>query len=190
MLPFAVRLSIYRPAGSSLPASPPTLLMLESLNLYAWYPYPYRCWQRIWNFSTTSSFEIIQILVILPKNAISLVINHEIGSNFLSAWGGVSFTSYIKQVLSCDFQITPENGNIDGGGRILKGNCLLLRFTSISSYNLYAWYPYAYRCWQHIWNFSPSSSFEIIQILVILPKNAFSLWIIHEIVGIFLSDEK
>ena len=35
----------------SLPASPPTLLMLESPNLYAWYPYAYRWWQRIWNFS-------------------------------------------------------------------------------------------------------------------------------------------
>ena len=34
---------------------------------------------------------------------------------FLSVWG-MSYTSYIKQVLSCDFQITPENGNIDGGG--------------------------------------------------------------------------
>ena len=66
----------------SLPASPPTLLMLESPNLYAWYPYAYRWWQRIWNFSTSSSFEIIQILVILPKNAISLGIYHEISSNF------------------------------------------------------------------------------------------------------------
>ena len=43
----------------------------------------------------------------------------------------MSYTSYIKQVLSCDFQITPTNGNIDGGGQILKENCLLLQFTSI-----------------------------------------------------------
>ena len=40
-------------------------------------------------FFTSSSFELIQILVILPKNAISLVIVHEIGSNFLSVWGKV-----------------------------------------------------------------------------------------------------
>ena len=45
----------------------------------------------------------------------------------------MSYTSYIKRVLSCDFQITPANGNIDGGGRILKENCLLLQFTSIFS---------------------------------------------------------
>ena len=48
----------------------------------------------------------------------------------------MSFTSYIKRVLSCDFQITSENGNIDGGGWILKENCLLLQFTSISSYTI------------------------------------------------------
>ena len=34
VLPFAVRPSV-RPSGNSLPASPPTLLMLESPNLYA-----------------------------------------------------------------------------------------------------------------------------------------------------------
>ena len=48
----------------------------------------------------------------------------------------MSYTSYIKRVLSCDFQITSENGNINGGGRILKENCLLLQFTSISSYSI------------------------------------------------------
>ena len=58
-------------------------------------------------------FEIIQILVILPQNAISLGIYHGISSNFSSVWGDVI---YIKRVLSCDFQITPANGNIDGGG--------------------------------------------------------------------------
>ena len=76
--------------------------MLESPDLYAWYSYAYRWWQRILNFSATSSFEIIQILVILPKNAISLGIYHEIGLDFLSVWG-MSYTSYIKRVLSCDF---------------------------------------------------------------------------------------
>ena len=59
-----------------------------------WYPHAYRWWQRIWKFSTSSSFEIIQILVILPKNAISLVIFHEIGSNFLSIWGKVIYIIY------------------------------------------------------------------------------------------------
>ena len=117
------------PSASSLPASPHTLLMIESPNLYAWYPYAYRWWQRIWNFSTTSSFEIIQILVILPQNAISLGIYHEISSNFISVWG-MSYTSYIKQVLSCDFQIKWE---YRWRGRILKENCLLLQFTSIFS---------------------------------------------------------
>ena len=41
-----------------------------------------------------------------------------------------------KRVLSCDFQITLKNGNIDEGGRecnfsltILKENCLLLQLT-------------------------------------------------------------
>ena len=48
----------------------------------------------------------------------------------------MSYISYIKRVLSCDFQITSENGNIDGGGRIFKENCLLLQFTSISSYTI------------------------------------------------------
>ena len=85
----------------SYPSTPPTLLMLESPNLYAWYPYAYRCWQHIWNFSPYSSFENIQILVILPENAISLWIIHEIGWNNLK-----SYTSYIKRILSCDFQIT------------------------------------------------------------------------------------
>ena len=28
---------------------------------------------------------------------------------------GKSYATYVKQVLSCDFQITLENGNIDGG---------------------------------------------------------------------------
>ena len=45
----------------------------------------------------------------------------------------MSYTSYIERVLSCDFQITTQNGNIDGGGLILKENCLSLQFTSIFS---------------------------------------------------------
>ena len=35
---------------------------------------------------------------------------------------GESYTSYIKRLLSCDFQITLKNGNIDGGG----GECNFL----------------------------------------------------------------
>ena len=51
-------------------------------------------------------------------------------------YGGKSYTSYIKRVLSCDFQITIKNRSIDGGGpggecnfslTILKENCLLLQ---------------------------------------------------------------
>ena len=39
-------------------------------------------------------FWIIQILVILPKNAISLGIYHEIGSNFSSVWRDVKYIIY------------------------------------------------------------------------------------------------
>ena len=111
----------------SYPSTPPTLLMLESPNLYAWYPYAYRCWQHIWKFSPSSSFENIQILEILPENAISLWIIHEIGINILK-----SYTSYIKRILSCDFQITLKNGNIDFSMtiQILKENCLLLQLVN------------------------------------------------------------
>ena len=52
---------------------------------------------------------------------------------FLSVWEK-SYTTYIKRVLSCDFQITIKTRNIDGGGRecnfsltILKENCLLFQ---------------------------------------------------------------
>ena len=48
--------------------------------------------------------------------------------------GGKSYTTYIKRVLSCDFQITLKNRNTDGGGvecnfslTILKESCLLLQ---------------------------------------------------------------
>ena len=47
---------------------------------------------------------------------------------------GKSYATYIKRVLSCDFQITLKKGNIDGGGgednfslTILKENCLVLQ---------------------------------------------------------------
>ena len=90
---------------------------------------------------------------------------------FLNVWG-MSYTSYIKWVLSCDFQITPANGNIDGGGVFWKKIVCYFSLPASSpallmleSPNLYSWYPYAYRWWQRIWNFSTSSSFEIIQIL-------------------------
>ena len=84
----------------------------------------------------------------------------------------MSYTSYIKRVLSCDFQITPANGNIDGGGGFWKKIVCYFSLPASSpallmleSPNLYAWYPYAHRWWQRIWNFSTSSSFEMIQIL-------------------------
>ena len=106
----------------------------------------------------------------------------------------MSYTSYIKRVLSCDFQITSGNGNIDGGGRILKENCLLLQFTSISSYTIDAritkpicMIPLCIQMVATYFKFYTSSSFEIIQILVILPKNAISLGIYHEIGSNFLS---
>ena len=103
------------------------------------------------------------------------------------------YTSYIKRVLLCDFQITSENGNIDGGGGFWRSinatyswRVLLQDFHALGasggfwkkivcyfslpaspptllmleSPNLYSWYPYIYRWWQHIWNFSTSSSFE------------------------------
>ena len=166
--------------------------MLESPNLYAWYPYTYRWWQRIWNFSKSSSFEIIQILVILPKNAISLVIFHKIASNFLSVWGKVIYIIYQTGFIMW----LPDHlrkWKYRWRGRILKENCYFSLPASpptllmLESPNLYAWYPYTYRWWQRIWNISTSSSFEIIQILVILPKNAISLGIYHEISSKYLS---
>ena len=52
----------------------------------------------------------------------------------LQVYGGKSYTSYFERVLSCDFQVTLKNRNIDGGGgecnfslTILKVNCLLLQ---------------------------------------------------------------
>ena len=57
--------------------------------------------------------------------------------------GGGSYRTYIKRVLSCYFQITLKNGNIDGGGgecnfllTILKENCLLLQLPINSSYTV------------------------------------------------------
>ena len=62
---------------------------------------------------------------------------------FLKCMGGGSYTTYIKRVLSCYFQITLKNGNIDGGGgecnfllTILKENCLLLQLPINSSYTV------------------------------------------------------
>ena len=141
MLPFVVRPSVrpsvcpsVRPSGNSLPASPPTLLMLESPNLYAWYPYAYRWWQRIWNFSTSSGFEIIQILVILPKNAISLVIFHKIDSYFLSVWGKVIYIIYQTGfIMWLPDPLRKWKYRWRGADFERK---LLLQFTSISSYTI------------------------------------------------------
>ena len=41
---------------------------------------------------------------------------------FFFLGGGGSYTKYIKRVLSCDFQITLKNGNIDGG----SGECYFI----------------------------------------------------------------
>ena len=55
-----------------------------------------------------------------------------------------SYTKHIKRVLSCDFQITLKNGNIDvGGGECnftltIFFNCLLLQLPIKSSYIVYA----------------------------------------------------
>ena len=132
----SVRSSV-RPSASSLPASPPTLLMLESPNLYAWYPCDTPMHRDGGNI-----FEIFLHLPVLKKSDFSeftpkcnfseYLRNY---FNFLSVWG-MHYTSYIKRVLSCDFQITLANGNIDGGGGSLKENCLLLQFTSISFYTI------------------------------------------------------
>ena len=134
----------FLPSASSLPASPTTLLMLELPNLNAWYPYAYRWWQRIWNFSTTSSFEIIQIFVILPKNAISLGIYHEIGSKFLSVLGGYIYQTGFIVWLSDHLRKWKYRWR----GAILKENCYLISLQAspptllmLESPNLYTWYP-------------------------------------------------
>ena len=133
VLPFAIRPS-GRPSGNSLPASPPTLLMLESPNLYAWYPYAYRWWESIWNFSTSSSFEISQFLMTLPKNAISLVNFHEIGSNFLSVWGKVKYIIYQTGfIMWLPDPLRKWKYRWRGADFERK---LLLQFTSISSYTI------------------------------------------------------
>ena len=61
---------------------------------------------QFWNNSDFSDF----------TQKCNFSVNYEIVYNFLSVWGK-SYTSYIKRVLSCDFQITLENRNVDGGGR-------------------------------------------------------------------------
>ena len=141
--------------------------MLESPNLYGWYPYLYRWWQRIWNCSTLSSFELIQILVILPKNAISLGIYHEIGSNFFRCTGGCHIHRISNGFYRVTFRSPPKMEiKMEGGGFWKK---IVYYFSLpaspptllwLESPNLYAWYPYLYRWWQRIWNFSSSSKFQ------------------------------
>ena len=99
-------------------------------------------------FSPSSSLEIIQILAILPKNAISVI-------------------------YSWNWYVRPAGSNLPASPPPT--------LSMLESPNLYAWYPHAYRCWQRTWIFSPSSSFEIIQILVILPENTISPWIFQKI---------
>ena len=86
------------------------------------------------------------------------------------------FTTYIKRVLSCDFQITLKNGNIDGGGRRMLfhidnfENCLLLQLP-INFYTVDAritdpicMIPLCIQMLAIYLNFSPSSGFEIFQL--------------------------
>ena len=170
--------------------------MLESPSLYAWYPYAYRCWQRIWNFSLSSSFEIIQIWVILPKMQFLCEFFKKLVNIFLSVQGEVICNIYwMGLIMWLSDHPRKWKYRWRGADDVISHWQFWKRIVCYFSYpstpptllmlespSLYAWYPYAYRCWQHIWTFSPSSSFKIIQIWVILPKNAISLWIIHEIV--------
>ena len=74
----------------------------------------------------------------IPKNAISLNFPRNwlnLFSFFFFFGGGGSYTTYIKRVLSCDFQITIKNGNIDGGG----GECyFILKILKIVCYFTYS----------------------------------------------------
>ena len=74
----------------------------------------------------------VQILVILPKNAISLGIYHEISSNFLSVWGNVIYIIYQTGFIMW-LSDHPHKWKYRWRGRILKENCLLLQFTSTFS---------------------------------------------------------
>ena len=75
---------------------------------------------------------------------------------FCLMYWGKSYTTYIKQVLSCDFQIILENGNLDGGGgenvishwQLWKKIVCYFSYPSTSlillmleSRNMHAWFP-------------------------------------------------
>ena len=91
-------------------------------------------------------FEIIQILVILPKNAISLWIIHEIGEHFCKCMGGCYIHHISNRFCHVTFRSPSKNGNIDGGAgecnfslKILKENWLLLHLPNNFSHTIDAW---------------------------------------------------
>ena len=104
--------------------------------------------------------------------------------------GGMSYASYIKRVLSCDFQIILKNRNIDGGGgecnfslTILKESCLLLQLSINFTHTIDARTD-KHACMVSLKHCDCGNMFEIclqppifdiIQISVILPKNVISL---------------
>ena len=77
-----------------------------------------------------SSFENIQILVILPKNAISLGIYQKLVQFFLSVWGDVIYITYQTGFIMC-LSDHPRKWKYRWRGWFLKENCLLLQFTNI-----------------------------------------------------------
>ena len=80
--------------------------MLESPNIYAWYPYEYRLWQRIWNFSTSSMqfWNNSDFRYFTPKCHFSVNYSWNCLKICKCMGGGGSYTSYIKRVLSCDLR--------------------------------------------------------------------------------------
>ena len=151
--------------------------------------------------SYTTDIRITKPIYMISKNAISLNFSRNWSNLFifflflfiLFFLGGGSYTTYIKRVLSCDFQITIKNGNIDGGGRRMLfhienfENCLLLhllinfytvdaRITEpicmiplcIQMLAIYLHFFSVFRFWNNL-DFSD------------LTQNAISLWIISEI---------
>ena len=93
-------------------------LCVQMLTMYL------KFFSQFWNNSDFSDFT--------PKCNFSVNFSRN-WLNFFEVYGGKSYTTYIKRVLSCDLQITLENRNLDGGGQILKEICLLLQLPINSS---------------------------------------------------------
>ena len=139
-----------RPSTSSLPASSPTLLMLESPNLYAWYPYDYRWWQHIWNHQTymhdtpmlTDGGNIFEIFHYFQfwnySDFIDFTPYCNFSGNLSRNWfkffkcmGGCHI-HHISNGFYCMTFRSPLKWKYRWRGRILKENCLLPQFISIS----------------------------------------------------------